>query len=51
LETTVPHSEIPIENVKCLDATPFSFPDGKTLTQTVTYAGMSKPEIDVYDRE
>jgi hypothetical protein len=25
--------------------------DGKTLTQTVTYAGVSKPEIDVYDRE
>lgn len=25
--------------------------DGKTLTQTVTYAGMSKPEVDVYDRE
>ena len=25
--------------------------DGKTLTQTVTYPGVSKPEIDVYDRE
>lgn len=25
--------------------------DGKTLTQTVTYAGVSKPEIDVWDRE
>jgi hypothetical protein len=25
--------------------------DGKTLTQTVTYAGVSKPEIDVYNRE
>jgi hypothetical protein len=25
--------------------------DGKTLTQTVTYAGVSKPEVDVYDRE
>ena len=25
--------------------------DGKTLTQTVTYAGVSKPEIDIYDRE
>jgi hypothetical protein len=25
--------------------------DGKTLTQTVTYSGVSKPEIDVYDRE
>lgn len=24
--------------------------DGKTLTQTVTYAGVSKPEVDVYDR-
>jgi hypothetical protein len=25
--------------------------DGKTLTQTVTFAGVSKPEIDVWDRE
>jgi hypothetical protein len=25
--------------------------DGKTLTQTVIYAGVSKPEVDVYDRE
>ncbi|MEY2482549.1 MAG: hypothetical protein QOK24_1077 [Verrucomicrobiota bacterium] len=25
--------------------------DGKTLTQTVTYSGVSKPEIDVWDRE
>jgi len=25
--------------------------DGKTLTQTVTYAGVSKPEVDVYDSE
>jgi len=25
--------------------------DGKTLTQTVTYAGVSKPEIDIWDRE
>jgi hypothetical protein len=25
--------------------------DGKTLTQTVTYAGVSKPEIDVWSRE
>jgi hypothetical protein len=25
--------------------------DGKTLTQTATYAGVSKPEVDVYDRE
>jgi hypothetical protein len=25
--------------------------DGKTLTQTVTYAGMSKPEVDVYQRQ
>ena len=25
--------------------------DGKTLTQTVTYPGVSKPEIDIYDRE
>jgi hypothetical protein len=25
--------------------------DGKTLTQTATYAGVSKPEIDIYDRE
>lgn len=25
--------------------------DGKTLTQTVTYAGVSKPEIDVWNRE
>lgn len=25
--------------------------DGKMLTQTVTYAGMSKPEVDVYNRE
>jgi hypothetical protein len=25
--------------------------DGKTLTQTVTYPGVSKPEVDVYDRE
>ena len=24
--------------------------DGKTLTQTVTYSGVSKPEVDVYDR-
>ena len=24
--------------------------DGKTLTQTATYAGVSKPEVDVYDR-
>jgi hypothetical protein len=25
--------------------------DGKTLTLTVTYPGVSKPEVDVYDRE
>jgi hypothetical protein len=25
--------------------------DGKLLTETVTYAGVSKPEVDVYDRE
>ncbi len=25
--------------------------DGKTLTDTVTYAGVSKPEVDVFDRE
>ena len=25
--------------------------DGKTLTQTATYAGVSKPEIDIWDRE
>ncbi len=25
--------------------------DGKTLTEAVTYAGVSKPEVDVYDRE
>ena len=25
--------------------------DGKTLTQTVTYPGVSKPEIDIYDRK
>lgn len=25
--------------------------DGKTLTQTVTYSGVSKPEVDVYERE
>ena len=25
--------------------------DGKMLTQTVTYAGVSKPEVDVYDRQ
>jgi len=25
--------------------------DGKILTQTVTYPGVSKPEIDIYDRE
>jgi len=25
--------------------------DGKTLTQTVTYSGVSKPEVDVWDRE
>jgi hypothetical protein len=25
--------------------------DGKTLKQTVTYAGVNKPEVDVYDRE
>jgi len=25
--------------------------DNKTLTQTITYAGVSKPEVDVYDRE
>jgi hypothetical protein len=25
--------------------------DGKTLTQTITYAGVSKPEVDVYNRE
>jgi len=25
--------------------------DGKTLTQTATYPGVSKPEVDVYDRE
>jgi hypothetical protein len=25
--------------------------DGKTLTQTVTYSGVSKPEIDIYDRK
>jgi len=25
--------------------------DGKLLTETVTYAGVNKPEVDVYDRE
>jgi hypothetical protein len=25
--------------------------DGKTLTQTVNYSGVSKPEVDVFDRE
>jgi hypothetical protein len=25
--------------------------DGKTLTQTATYSGVSKPEVDVWDRE
>jgi hypothetical protein len=25
--------------------------DGKALTQTVTYAGVSKPEVDVFDRQ
>ncbi|HEU0207812.1 MAG TPA: hypothetical protein VFQ78_02435 [Candidatus Udaeobacter sp.] len=25
--------------------------DGKTLTSTVTYAGVTKPEVDVYDRQ
>jgi hypothetical protein len=25
--------------------------DGKTLTETVTYSGVSKPEVDVYDRQ
>lgn len=25
--------------------------DGKSLTQTITFAGVSKPEIDVWDRE
>ena len=25
--------------------------DGKTLTQTVTYPGVSKPEVGVYDRQ
>ena len=25
--------------------------DGKMLTQTVTYPGVSKPEVHVYDRE
>lgn len=25
--------------------------DGKTLTNTVTYAGLDKPEIDVYGRQ
>jgi hypothetical protein len=25
--------------------------DGKTLNQTVTYAGVSKPEVDVYERQ
>ena len=25
--------------------------DRKTLTQTITYAGVSKPEVDVYDRQ
>ncbi len=25
--------------------------NGKTLTQTITCAGVSKPEVDVYDRE
>lgn len=25
--------------------------DGKILTQTVTYSGVSKPEIDIYDRK
>ena len=25
--------------------------DAKMLTQTITYAGVSKPEVDVYDRE
>jgi hypothetical protein len=26
-------------------------PDGKTLTATVNYSGVSKPEVDVYDRQ
>lgn len=26
-------------------------PNGKTLTQTITYSGVSKPEVDVYNRE
>jgi hypothetical protein len=26
-------------------------PDGKTLTQTITFAGVNKPEVDVYDRQ
>ena len=25
--------------------------DGKTLTQTVNYSGVSKPEVDVFDRQ
>ena len=25
--------------------------DGKTLTDTITYAGLTKPEVDVYDRQ
>jgi len=25
--------------------------DGKTLTQTITFAGVNKPEVDVYDRQ
>jgi hypothetical protein len=25
--------------------------DGKTLTDTITYAGITKPEVDVYDRQ
>ena len=25
--------------------------DGKMLTETATYAGVSKPEVDVFDRQ
>ena len=25
--------------------------DGKTLTQTTTYPGVSKPEVDIFDRQ
>ena len=25
--------------------------DGKTLTNTITYAGITKPEVDIYDRQ